>query len=49
MYHTSVTDLGGRRLTAFLIDYAEAAEDLAEEAKRREKAKPKIPRVKHRR
>ena len=41
IYHTSVTDLEKRRLFEFMIDYAEAAEDLAKEAEQRRKNMPK--------
>ena len=40
VYNTGVTELEHKRLTAFLLDYAEAAEDLAKEAERRKRNMP---------
>ena len=40
VYHTSTSDLEKKRVTDFVLEYAEAAEDLAEERKRMEKNRP---------
>ena len=40
VYHTSTSDLEKKRVTDFIVEYAEAAEDLAEERKRMEKNRP---------
>ena len=40
VYHTSTSDLEKKRVTDFILEYAEAAEDLAEERKRMEKKRP---------
>ena len=40
VYHTSTTELEKKRVTDFIIEYAEAAEDLAAEKKRAEKNRP---------
>ena len=48
VYHTSTTELEKKRVTDFIIEYAEAAEDLAAEKKRAEKNRPlNIRRPKH--
>lgn len=44
VYHTSTSDLERKRVTDFILEYAEAAEDLAEERKRQEKKRPPISR-----
>ena len=51
MYHTSTSDLEKKPIVNFILEYAEAAEDLAEERKRaKEKARPPIGiRPKHKR
>ena len=50
MYHTSTADLEKKPIVNFILEYAEAAEDLAEERKRaKEKARPPIGKTKHKR
>ena len=50
VYHTSTSDLEKKPIVNFILEYAEAAEDLAEERKRaKEKARPPIGKIKHKR
>ena len=39
-FHTSTSELERKRVIDFIVEYAEAAEDLAAEQKRRQKSKP---------